>query len=74
MMNSQIDQQVDLAADDIVPMMVYVIEESDVHDLLATSEYIMQFDFSNLKDRDLGQGFDYHYFILVSVLLLFKQL
>lgn len=35
-------------------MMVYVIEESDIHDLLATSEYIMKFDFSNLKDRDLG--------------------
>lgn len=45
---------VDLAGDDIVPLMVYVISNSELTDLLTVSEYIMKFDFTELKDRDLG--------------------
>lgn len=47
-------QNIDLVADDIVPLTVFVISNSDITDLISVMEYINKFDYTELKDRDLG--------------------
>lgn len=49
-----IGQTIDLVADDIVPLTVFVISNSDITNLISVMEYINRFDFTELKDKDLG--------------------
>lgn len=44
----------DLAADDLVPLVVLVILDSNVTQLKSTISFINEFDFSNLQERELG--------------------
>ena len=47
----------DLAADDLVPLVVLVILDSNVTQLKSTISFINEFDFSNLQERELGYFF-----------------
>lgn len=47
----------DLAADDLVPLIALVVLESRVTQLCFTIEFVNEFDFSKLQERELGSIF-----------------
>ena len=51
----------DLAADDLVPLVVLVILDSNVTQLKSTIAFINEFDFSNLQERELGYFLELHF-------------
>ena len=46
----------ELVTDDIVPLLIMTITQSTLSDLLSTVTYIMEFDFTQLNEGELGFG------------------
>lgn len=44
----------ELASDDLVPLMIMTLIQSSLTDLVSTVDYISEFDFTQLKERELG--------------------
>ena len=59
----------ELASDDLVPLMIMTIIQSSLTDLVSTTDYISEFDFTQLKERELGYphfSFPHHRFCFSS--------
>ena len=57
----------ELVSDDLVPLMIMTLIQSSLTDLLSTVDYITEFDFTQLKERELG----YPSFFIPSSQILF---
>ncbi|KAK8824195.1 hypothetical protein AV274_0933 [Blastocystis sp. ATCC 50177/Nand II] len=62
--------KMELASDDLVPLMIMTLIQSSLTDLVSTVDYISEFDFTQLKERELG--FCFSSFQVATVFLLAK--
>lgn len=54
----RVGKEMDLAADDLVPLIALVVLESHVTQLCFTIEFVNEFDFSKLQERELGSALE----------------